>query len=136
MEKQFDIKINPITCKFSSYFKMLENLPEFIQFKREITLNSLLFEGKKIQFDIDDIVGINASIFGTTGEPDSIVSIKKSFKVKGMIFIIKDDLVEKLSVTIETLENEEGKILENLFNNGFHLSLRFKDSFYLENSEN
>jgi hypothetical protein len=138
MEKQFDIKIDERTCKFSSYSKVLENLPEFKQFKREITINSLLFEGKRIQFDVSEIIGLNTSIFGTTGEPDiSHISIRRlSFKVKEMMFIIKDEFVEKLSVIIETLDNEEGKTLESLFNNGFHLSLRFKNSFYLENSEN
>ena len=137
MEKQFDIKIDNTTCKFSSYSKVLENLPEFKQFKREITLNNLLYEGKKIQFDVSEIVGINSSIFGSTGEPDTInISLRSlSFKVKEMVFIIQDEFVEKLSVTIETLENQEGRILEGLLENGFHLSLRFKNSFYLENSE-
>lgn len=135
MEKQFVIKTE--NNMFSSYFPVLEKLPEFKQFKREITLNNLLLEGKKIQFDIKDIRG-NSSMFGTTGEPDTTtISVRNlSFKVKEMVFIIKDEFVESLSVTIETLENEEGKILENLFNNGFHLSLRFKNSFYLENSQN
>jgi len=133
MEKQFVIKTE--NNMFSSYFPVLEKLPEFKQFKREITLNNLLLEGKKIQFDVKDMVGISSfKIFGTTGEPDTtIISVRKlSFKVKEMVFIIKDEFVESLSVTIETLENEEGKILENLFNNGFHLSLRFKNSFYLD----
>lgn len=137
MEKQFEIKIDDITNKFSSYFPILERLPEFTQFRREVTLNTILLEGKKIQFDVKDIVGINSSIFGTTGEPGTIISVPNlSFKIKEMVFIIKDEFVEKLSVTIETLESQEGRILEGLLENGFHLSLRFKKSFYLENSEN
>lgn len=137
MEKQFEVKIDGTNDKFSHYLHILEKLPEFKQFKREITLNTILLEGKKIQFDVKDIKG-NSSIFGTTGEPEHRTThIKnKSFKIKEMMFIIKDESVEKLSITLETLENENGKMLEALINQEFQLSLRIKHSFYLENSPN
>jgi hypothetical protein len=135
MEKKFDVKISDTNRLFSSYFHILENLPKFTQFKRDITLNTLLLEGKKIQFDVTDMFG-KSSIFGTTDNPEQIVSLASnvceySFKVKDMIFIIKDKFVENLLITIEPLKNENGKILEHLLLEGIDLSLKFDKYFYL-----
>lgn len=125
MEKQFEIELDEISNKFSSFYTMLERLPEFIKFKREIKLNTVLYDNKKIQFDIENTKG-SATLFGTTGiTQNNLTGLNEiSFKIKSMSFIIKNDSVEKLLITIDSLETENGRIVENIMSSNLSLSLK------------
>lgn len=128
MESTFDIELDEISSKFSSFYKILERLPEFTQFRREIKLNTLL-SNTRLQFDVDDInMGYGTSaLYGKMGLPDPETHLSDiSFKVSSMSFIIKGDIINKLSITINTLDNENGTVLSNILLNDIIVLLKIK----------
>ena len=110
--------------KFSSFHSILEKLPEFKQFLREIKLNTLL-EGKKVQFDIEEIrSGTRYSgKYITNFETESLLSISTisssyDFKIDSLSFIIENDNIvsikSKISILTESLSDliEQGLKIE------------------------
>jgi len=126
---------------FSSFNHLLEPLPEFKSYLREVKLNTLL-EGKKVEFAIDEISSGSWEFLGLLGKPENEeISITKfAFKIVSMNFIIKDDTVERLKVTIETMTTPNGKILKEIISNEIDLEIkvmklekRNKVVFYIDN---
>ena len=124
--------------KLSQFEDKLQKWPNWIQFKREIKLNSLL-EGKKIQFDIEDInewgkIGSNRS---TDPMLSDIV-----FAVKRISMIIKDDFVEEIEIEWRPLQTESGRTIIGLLDSGIELeiSMSFIDDqfshFYIKEENN
>ncbi len=140
MEKKFELQLDDISSKFSSFYTILERMPEFNSFKRDILINNILDSSKRTQFDITEVKG--NPLYGTTGQPDRFAANSTvSFKVKSMTFIIKNDIVEKLSIIIETMETLNGEIIENIINSDIELQLKISyingmispyGGFYLE----
>lgn len=123
MEKKFELQLDDISSKFSSFYTILERLPEFSSFKRDIRINNILDSSKRTQFDILEIKG--NPLYGTTGQPNHILGLSTvSFKVKSMTFIIKNEIVEGLSITIETMETKNGEIIEGILNNDIDVQLK------------
>lgn len=99
---EFIVNLNVENNKFSMYHKLLDKLPEFKQFQREIKINSIL-EGKKIQFDISEIVGYRPiSCFDTQGV---------GYQIGSMSFIIKDDIIEKLLIDVSFTKSNVSKVV-------------------------
>lgn len=128
METTIEIELDEISSDFNSYEDLLKTFPEFKSYQREIKLNTILQENK-IQFDIYDIntlfghlsKGIESNINGVSRVRDT------SFRVSGMSFILKNTNVEKLSITIDSVNfTEDGKNITNLIKEKSPLILKFK----------
>lgn len=136
INRKYKFYLNGI--KLSQFEDKLQKWPNWIQFKREIKLNSLL-EGKKIQFDIEDInewgkIGSNRS---TDPMLSDIV-----FAVKRISMIIKDDFVEEIEIEWRPLQTESGRTIIGLLDSGIELeiSMSFIDDqfshFYIKEENN
>ena len=105
--------------KLSQFEDRLKKWPNWVQFKREIKLNSLL-EGKRIQFDIEDINELGK--LGNNGSTDIMLS-GIVFTVKKISMIIKDDFIEELEIEWRPLQNELGKKIIRLLDCGIELEI-------------
>ena len=112
--------------KLSNYEGLLNRLPQWVQFNREIKLISLLEGSKKIQYDINDIKGSN--ILGVLGiDNNSVISLNRvAFSIKSMSFIVKDDVVIDLTIMIKILETPMGKDLDSLTGSDIQLYMKQK----------
>ena len=124
--------------KLSQFENKLEKWPNWLQFKREIKLNSLL-EGKRVQFDIEDI--------NEWGKIDSVKSTDMSlsdvvFSVKRITMIIKDDFVDELEIEWRPLQTELGRSIIGLLDAGIDVDISmsfFEDQFshfYIKTEKN
>jgi hypothetical protein len=102
--------------KLQDYDKLLKNFKQWTQFKRDIKLITIL-EGKRIQYDIEDIQS-NIPIYGTIGYEDDMMLKNAAFVVKGMSFIINGDNIDELKVKIQFLNTNCGKIVKETIKNG------------------
>ena len=107
---EYKVDING-DIKLHHYDKLLNRFKQWTQFKRDIKLTSLL-EGKRIQFDIEDI----SSMYGYMGlrdDYDKLSSISTismyCFDVKSMLFIINGDNIESLSLKVNIMPTNFGK---------------------------
>jgi len=110
------IKLSQFENKFQKYH-------QWPQFKREIKLNTLL-EGKRIQFDIEDIHEYG-KISGLEFDP---MLSDMAFVVKNISMIIKDDFVEELEVEWRPLQlqTDLSKSIINILDSGLEIELSIK----------
>jgi len=110
--------------KLSDYDMALSQYPDWKSFYREIKLNYLLEESKRLQFTIDNI-----SKFVKLEEVEG-VQFDLHYKnicgtVSGLVFIINNDRIEKLTLKFVVLEkNYAGKIFKNLIENKIEFSIK------------
>jgi hypothetical protein len=110
-------------AKLEYYEDILKNFSDWISFKREIKLTNLL-EGRRVQFDIEEIYN-KGMIWGMmTPNIKEEAKIKEAcFDVKSMHFIIKDDLVEKLTLGIKPLSTDMGDLLKSLIESNVEIEI-------------
>jgi hypothetical protein len=99
--------------------KCLSKFKEWISFKRDIRLNSLL-DDKRVQFNIEDI-----SVFGMLDNTSDILS-SVAFAVKSMSFIIKNECVQELEIIWRPLTTSLGRTLIGLIEAGFYIDIKMK----------
>ncbi len=132
--KKFDIKkIDVITNDrtLDYYENLLKRFPEYNAIKREIKLTNLL-EGKRVQFEIDDIKNTGVLWGMLTDEPTIDPKLQDScFDTKSMTFVLNGNKIEKLTIGITPLKTEKGKILESLIESDIEIEIR---EFSIENS--
>lgn len=111
--------------KLSDYDMALSQYPDWKSFYREIKLNYLLEEGKRLQFTIDNI-----SKFVKLEEAEEDIESDLQYKdicgaVSGLVFIINNDRIEKLTLKFVLLDkNDAGKIVKNLIENKIEFSIK------------
>lgn len=111
--------------KLSDYNIALSQYPDWKSFYREIKLNYLLEEGKRLQFTIDNI-----SKFVKLEEAEEGIESDLQYKdicgaVSGLVFIINNDRIEKLTLKFVLLDkNDAGKIVKNLIENKIEFSIK------------
>ena len=111
--------------KLSDYDMALSQYPDWKSFYREIKLNYLLEEGKRLQFTIDNI-----SKFVKLEEAEEGIESDLQYKdicgaVSGLVFIINNDRIEKLTLKFVLLDkNDAGKIVKNLIENKIEFSIK------------
>jgi len=113
--------------ELNHYDRLLKKFPQWTQSKREIKLNLLLNEGKRIGFDVTEISKINTPIYGSLGRPKDcdIISLKTiSFFVRSMSFIIRDNKVDELKIGLKILDNTSGKELSSILDDGIPLKVK------------
>jgi hypothetical protein len=117
---ELNVKLNNNTL--DQYDKVLSTYNEWKSFYRDIKLSTLL-EGKKVQFDIDNIQKIGmVHDFVTLENPGKMQTM--AFNISGMTFIIKDNNIERLTLEAEFLETECGKKLKEIYDAGIELEVR------------
>ena len=123
--------------KLSQFEKKLKQWPQWIQFKREIKLNTLL-DGKRIQFDVEDI-----NEYGKWGKLKFNPMLSDIvFTVKTISLIIKDDFVEELEITWRPLQTDLGRTVIGLLDSGIELEISMSfiedqfSHFYINDENN
>ena len=134
MLKKFKKKFYLDGIKLSQFENNFSKWKNWVQFKREIKINSLL-TGRRIQFDIEDI-----NEWGTTDSPKSNMSLSDAaFSVKKITMIIKDDFVDELEIEWIPLQTPLGNEIISLLDNGIEIDISmsfFEDNFshfYIKN---
>ena len=100
------------------YDNSFKKFKQWIEFKREIKLTSLL-ESKRVQFDIEDInsykpiCGFLDEQFIVSGGISDI-RFDPIFTVTDMSFIINGDNVDSLKIKIKKLTTYSGNVFNNL----------------------
>ena len=122
---EYDVIISN-DVELEHYDRLLKKFSQWKQYKREIKLNTLLNEGKRIGFDVTEISNINTPIYGSLGKPEDFdISLKRiSFFVISMSFIISGNKVDGLKIGLKVLENPSGKELLSILNSGCVLDVK------------
>jgi hypothetical protein len=106
--------------KLDDYNDALSTYKEWKSIYREIKLNLLLEQGKRIEFDIDNI-----SKFITLDSNDDVVPMKNiCCTVSGMTFILNDSKIEKLTLKVHCIENQNGEIVKAILKDGLFLTIK------------
>lgn len=122
MIKTFEIELGDI--EISSYEDILSRFSNWKKYKREINLNQLLEDGKKIQFDVEienDQCVFYVSVsddFKYTTSLVNVCSVITKFN-----FIILNNKVIKLEVELKILTTQWGKIIKNILDSDIDLKL-------------
>ena len=125
VEHHTEISLNGQTL--SQFERILSRYSEWISFKREIRLNTLL-DDKRIQFDIDDI-----SEYGFLGDDEVDINLTKTcILLKSMSFILSGDKIDKLEIKWRVLNTKNGEILRNIIESDIKIDIkmRFKEDMF------
>ena len=122
MIKTFEIELGDI--EISSYENILSRFSNWKKYKREINLNQLLEDGKKIQFDVE--IENNQCVFYVSVSDDfkyttslvNVCSVITKFN-----FIILNNKVIKLEVELKILTTQWGKTIKNILESDIDLKL-------------
>jgi hypothetical protein len=139
MNATFEIDLNDI--KIDNYEDILSRFSNWKKYKREINLNLLLEQGKKIQFDVEIIN--NPMVFYVSVADDkysyttSLTNVCST--LNKLTFIILESKVIKLKVELKILDTKWGKTIKNLVESEIdlklfqHLNIEGQiDNFYFE----
>lgn len=122
IDKEFEITLDNNTL--DQYDVLLSRFNDWIKYKRDIKLNSLLESGKRIEFTVELEY---SSIYISAVADDDETKINNLHNacaiVKYMRFIINENKVESLNIEISTLSTYYGKIIYELINSGIEIKL-------------
>jgi hypothetical protein len=123
MKKLFEIEI--LNSKIDDYEDILSRFSNWKKYKREINLNQLLEEGKKIEFEVEIPNNHSVLYVSVIDKIDTSITslVNVCSVIKKMTFIILNNEVLKLSVEINLLTTNWGKIITNLLESGIELKL-------------
>jgi|LauGreDrversion4_2_1035121.scaffolds.fasta_scaffold101155_2 hypothetical protein len=126
MVKIFEIELDNI--EISSYEDILSRFSNWKKYKREINLNHLLEEGKKVQFEVE--IENNSSVFYVSTSDDSSNSflyttslVNVCAVINKFTFIILSNKVIKLEVELKILTTKWGKTIKNILESDIDLKL-------------
>lgn len=129
MEKVFSVQIDENTL--DQYEVFLSKFNNWKLYKRDIKLNTLLNEGKSIEFTIDvnsHTLGANYIELIELDENEELfhdTSLKRTCgAIKDVKFILKDNRIVSLDINIKFLTTRYGKIAIELLNDGLLLVLK------------
>ena len=126
MEKIFEIEL--LNNRIEDYEDILSRFSNWKNYKREINLNQLLEEGKKIEFEVEITNNhsvLYVSVFDKTSHwtltTGPLVNVCST--IQKMTFVILNNEVIKLNIEIKLLTTNWGKIITNLLESGIDLKL-------------
>lgn len=138
MTKTFEIELKD--TEISSYEDILSRFSNWKKYKREINLNQLLEEGKKIQFDVE--IPNTQSVFYVSVSNDfqyTTALVNVCSVINKFTFIILNNKVIKLEVELKLLTTKWGKSIKKIIESDIDLKLyQHKniegqiDNFYFE----
>jgi hypothetical protein len=122
MEKEFEVILDSNTLDdYEVFLNKFENYKENL---REIKLNQLLNEGKRIEF-IVDIIRHPSGVYYLELENDDIkfdTSLKNvAAAIKDFKFILNGNKIDKLTINTKILTTPGGKELQLLLESGFEI---------------
>lgn len=122
MKKSFEVEL---PGKIEDYEKLLSRYNNWKKYKREINLNQILEDGKKIEFEIEVLNNQSVSYIKIYNKNDDIDSLLRNAcaSITKMKFIILNNKVLNLTVYCSKLSTNSGKILENNIKSDIDLKL-------------
>jgi hypothetical protein len=122
MKKSFEVEL---PGKIEEYEKLLSRYNNWKKYKREINLNQILEDGKKIEFEIEVLNKHSVSYIKIYNKNDDIDSLLRNAcaSITKMKFIILNNKVLNLIVYCSKLSTNSGKILENNIKSDIDLKL-------------
>ena len=122
MKKSFEVEL---PGKIEDYEKLLSRYSNWKKYKREINLNQILEDGKKIEFEIEVLNKHSVSYIKIYNKNDDIDSLLRNAcaSITKMKFIILNNKVLNLTVYCSKLSTNSGKILENNIKSDIDLKL-------------
>ena len=122
MKKSFEVEL---PGKIEEYEKLLSRYNNWKKYKREINLNQILEDGKKIEFEIEVLNKHSVSYIKIYNKNDDIDSLLRNAcaSITKMKFIILNNKVLNLTVYCSKLSTNSGKILENNIKSDIDLKL-------------
>lgn len=122
MKKSFEVEL---PGKIEDYEKLLYRYNNWKKYKREINLNQILEDGKKIEFEIEVLNNQSVSYIKIYNKNDVIDSLLRNAcaSITKMKFIILNNKVLNLTVYCSKLSTNSGKILENNIKSDIDLKL-------------
>jgi hypothetical protein len=142
MKKLFEIEL--LNNKMDDYEDILSRFSNWKEYKREINLNQLLEEGKKIEFEVEIPNNHSVLYVSVVDKEKTIITspVNVCSVIQKMTFIILNNEVLKLSIEIKLLTTNWSKIIINLLESGIDLKLiKHKniegkiDNFYFINQD-
>ena len=123
MEKLFEIEL--LNNKMYDYEDILSRFSNWKEYKREINLNQLLEEGKKIEFEVEIPNNHSVLYVSVVDKGETIITrpVNVCSVIQKMTFIILNNEVLKLSIEIKLLTTNWSKIITNLLESGIDLKL-------------
>jgi uncharacterized transporter YbjL len=121
-EKDFNIQLSDNTIE--QYDMLLSRFKDWLKYKRDIKINSLLESGKRIEFTVelqDNTIYISSVVDDDISKVNSLNNA--CAVVKNMKFIIYENKVEKLDIKISTLTTYYGKIIHDLIRTDIDVKL-------------
>lgn len=113
VDKDFNIQLDNNTI--DQYDVLLSRFKDWLKYKRDIKINSLLESGKRIEFTVelqDNTIYVSSVVDDDISKVNSLNNA--CAVVKNMKFIIYENKVEKLDIKIGTLTTYYGKIIHDL----------------------
>ncbi len=139
MEKTFEIEL--LNNRIEDYEDILSKFSNWIEYKREVNLNQLLEQDKKIELQVEIINNRGVLYVSVFDEVDNKIDnlVNVCSVIKKLTFIIFNNKVIKLSVDISLLTTKWGKIITNILESDIDLKLHQQkniegkiDSFYFQ----
>lgn len=136
--KSFQVEVGDVGI--DNYEQILSKFSNWKKYKREINLNLLFEEDKKIQFEVE-ITNSQSVLYVSVSEDDSLTSslTNVSSTINKLTFIILNSKVLKLEVELNHLDTKWGKIIKSIIASGVELKLNQHinienqvDNFYLD----
>jgi hypothetical protein len=123
MEKIFEIEL--INNKIEDYEDILSRFSNWKKYKREINLNQLLEDGKKIEFEVEISNNQGVLYVSVVDQIDTSITplVNACSVIKKMTFIILNNEVLKLTIELKLLTTKWGKIITKLLESGIELKL-------------
>jgi hypothetical protein len=123
MKKLFEIEL--LNNRIEDYEDILSRFSNWKKYKREINLTQLLDDGKKIEFEVEIPNSHSVLYVSVIDKIDTSITslVNVCSVIKKMTFIIQNNEVLKLSVEINLLTTNWGKIITNLLESGIDLKL-------------
>lgn len=122
MLKTFEIELDDI--EISSYEDILSKFSNWHQYKREINLNQILEDGKKIQFEVE--IDNSESVFYVSASEEFLYTtslVNVCSVIHKMTFIILNNKVIKLNIELKLLTTNWGKVIKKIIEAGTDLKL-------------
>jgi lysyl-tRNA synthetase class I len=122
MKKSFEVEL---PGKIEDYEKLLSRYSNWKKYKREINLNQILEDSKKIEFEIEFLNNhsvLYISLYNKNNVIDSLLR-NACASITKMKFIILNNKVLNLIVYYSKLSTGSGKTLENNINSDIDLKL-------------
>lgn len=122
MIRNFEVEI--VDSRIEDYEDILSRFTNWKKYKREINLNLLLEEGKKIQFDVE--IPNKQTVFYVSVSDDfryTTALVNVCSVINKFTFIILNSQIINLRIEVTFLDTKWGEVVKNIIESGLDLKL-------------